>query len=152
MHPIPYSAYANLANYLVALQRFDEGRQFIGEAQARKLDDELIHNILYGLAFLAADSTAMAEQQQWFAGKPEYANYGYALASDTEAYTGHLGKARELTRRAVDSAAKADSKENARYGKAMSRCNRPRYGNATEARQLAEAALKLSPASQGVKQ
>ncbi len=54
----------------------------------------------------------MAEQQQWFAGKPEYENFGLALASDTEAYGGHLGKARELTKRAVDSAVRADSKEN----------------------------------------
>ena len=38
---------------------------------------------------------------------------GLALASDTEAYSGHLGKAGELTRRAVDSAIRADSKENA---------------------------------------
>ncbi len=52
----------------------------------------------------------MAEQQQWFAGKPEE-NFGLALASDTEAYGGHLGKARELTKRAVDSAIRADSKE-----------------------------------------
>ena len=51
------------------------------------------------------------EQQQWFAGKPEE-NHGLALASDTEAYGGHLGKARELTKRAVDSAIRADSKEN----------------------------------------
>ena len=54
----------------------------------------------------------MAEQQQWFAGKPDYENFGLALASDTEAYGGHLGKARELTKRAVDSAIRADSKEN----------------------------------------
>ena len=53
----------------------------------------------------------MAEQQQWFAGKPEE-NFGLALASDTEAYGGHLGKARELTKRAVDSAIRADNKEN----------------------------------------
>ncbi len=63
------------------------------------------------LAFLASDSAAMAEQQQWYAGKPDYENMGLALASDTEAYGGHLGKARELTKRAVDSAIRADSKE-----------------------------------------
>ena len=54
----------------------------------------------------------MAEQQQWFAGNPDYENQGLALASDTEAYGGHVAKARELTKRAVDSAVRADSKEN----------------------------------------
>ena len=28
----------------------------------------------------------MAEQQQWFAGQPDYENWGLALASDSEAY------------------------------------------------------------------
>ena len=36
---------------------------------------------------------------------------GLRWQSDTEAYFGHLGKARELTKRAVDSAVRADSKE-----------------------------------------
>ena len=63
--------YENLANYALALQRFDETRQIIHEAQARKADDSVLHNALYALAFLGADSAAMAEQQQWYAGKPE---------------------------------------------------------------------------------
>jgi serine/threonine protein kinase/tetratricopeptide (TPR) repeat protein len=103
--------YGNLANYTLALQRFDEARRIIHEAQARKLDDLVLRNALYALAFLGSDSAAMAEQQQWFAGKPEE-NFGLALASDTEAYGGHVGKARELTKRAVDSAIRTDSKEN----------------------------------------
>ena len=53
----------------------------------------------------------MVEQQHWFAGQPEYENVGLALASDTEACVGHLGKARELTKRAVDSAIRGDNKE-----------------------------------------
>ena len=72
-----------------------------------------LHNILYVLGFFGADSAAMAEQQQWYAGKPEYEGEGLALASDTEAYAGHLGKARELTKRAVDSAIRVDNKETA---------------------------------------
>ena len=64
-------SYVNLANYTLALQRLDETRQVIREAQARKLYDLILHNALYALAFLGADSAAMAEQQQWFAGKPD---------------------------------------------------------------------------------
>ena len=64
-------SYDNLANYTLALQRFDEARQSIQEAQARKLDDFVLRNARYALAFLGADSAAMAEQRQWFAGKPE---------------------------------------------------------------------------------
>ena len=89
--PDTVPSYANLANYTLALQRFDETRQIIHEAQARKLDDFILHNALYALAFLGADSAAMAEQQQWFAGKPEE-NFGLALASDTEAYARSSGQ------------------------------------------------------------
>ena len=91
----------DLVNSLLSLQRFDETRQIIHEVQARKLDNVILHNALYALAFLGSDSAAMAEQQQWFAGKPEE-NIGLALASDTEAYGGHLRKARELTKQAAD--------------------------------------------------
>jgi hypothetical protein len=93
---------------------------------------------------------AMAEQQQWFASKPEAENYGLALASDTEAYAGHLGKARELTKRAVDSAIRADSKETGAVFQDNAALREAAYGNSVEARQLAAQALKLAPASQGV--
>ena len=110
----------------------------------------LLHNALYALAFLGSDSAAMAEQQQWFAGKPEYENLGLALASDTEAYAGHLGKARELTKRAVDSAIRADSKETGAIWQANAAQREAAYGNSAEARQSAAEALKLAPTSQGV--
>jgi tetratricopeptide (TPR) repeat protein len=141
--------YGNLANYALAFQRFDEARQVIHDVQARKVDNYILHNALYALAFLGADSAAMAEQQQWFAGKPEE-NDGLALASDTEAYGGHLGKSRELTKRAVDSAVRADSKENGAIWQANAAVQQAAYGNTAEARQSATEALKLAPASQGV--
>jgi serine/threonine protein kinase/tetratricopeptide (TPR) repeat protein len=147
--PDRVSFYEGLANYALALQRFDEARQIIHEAQARKADGFLMHNALYALAFLAADTAAMAEQQQWFAGKPEE-NFGLSLSSDTEAYGGHLGKARELTKRAVDSAIRADNKEEGATWQANAALEQAAYGNTTEARQLAAEALKLAPTSQGV--
>jgi serine/threonine protein kinase/tetratricopeptide (TPR) repeat protein len=143
-------AYANLANYDLALQRFDEARQIIREAQARKMmDDFIFHNASYALAFLGADSAAMSEQQKWYGDKPEFENWGLALASDTEGYSGHLGKARELTRRAVDSAVRADNKENGAIWQAIAAQREAAYGNATEARQSAAEALTLAPGSPG---
>src|SRR4029077_10413003 len=88
--PDRVGSYDNLANYAIALQRFDETQQIVRDAQARKMDDATFHNALYALAFLGSDSAAMAEQQQWFASKPEFETYGLALASDTEAYAGHM--------------------------------------------------------------
>jgi serine/threonine protein kinase/tetratricopeptide (TPR) repeat protein len=142
--------YQNLANCALALQRFDEARQIIHEAQVRKMDDFIFHDALYAVAFLRADFAAMAEQQQWLAGKPEFENFGLALASDTEGYAGHLGKARGLNKRAVDSAIRADNKENGAIYLAIAAEREAAYGNAAEARQSAAEALNLAPASQGV--
>src|SRR5664280_1924744 len=74
--------YEDIVFTLLALQRFDQARQVIQEAQARQLDDSLLHSALYALAFLAADSPAMAKQQQWFAAQPEYENHVLSLTSD----------------------------------------------------------------------
>ena len=143
------SYYTNLANYYLALQRFDEAQQIIHEAQARKLGNFAMRNALYALAFLSSDSAAMAEHQQWFVGKPEE-NFGLALASDTEAYAGHTSKARELTNRAVESAIRADSKETAATWLANAAIEQAALGNAPEARQSAAQALGLVPTSQAV--
>ena len=147
--PERLAAYESLANHTLALQRFDETRQAIHDGQGQRLDNFILHNALYALAFLGADSAAMAEEQQWFAGKPEE-NFGLSLASDTDAYAGHLGKARELTKRAVDSAIRADSKENGAIWQAIAAQREAAFGYAAEARQSAAEALKLVPNSQGV--
>jgi hypothetical protein len=91
----------------------------------------------------------MAEQQHWFAGKPEE-NFGLSLAADTEAYAGHLGKARKLTRQSVDSAIRADSKETGAIWWENAALREAAFGNLAEARQAAAAGLKLDPASQAV--
>jgi len=89
----------------------------------------------------------MVEQQGWYADKPEFENYGIALASDTEAYAGRVGKARELTKRAADSAIRADNKENGAIWQAIAAQREAAYGNSAEARKTAAEALKLAPAS-----
>src|SRR5205823_3072690 len=67
----------------------------------------------------------------------------------TEAYTGHLGKARELTKRVVDSDVRADNKETGAIYLAIAAQREAAHGNAVEARQTAAEALKLAQTSQG---
>jgi DNA-binding winged helix-turn-helix (wHTH) protein/tetratricopeptide (TPR) repeat protein len=147
--PEAVSEYENLANYSLALQRYDETRQVIHEAQLRNVDDFILHNASYALAFVGTDPAAMAEQDRWFAGKTEFENVGLALQSDTESYAGHLRKARELTERAVNSAVRADNKENAAVYLAIAAQREAAFGNATQARHTVVGTLKLAPASQG---
>jgi eukaryotic-like serine/threonine-protein kinase len=148
--PDRVSPYGNLASVLLALQRFDEARQVIQQAQARKLDGFEAHNALYALAFLASDSSAMAEQQQWFSDQPSLEHAALSFASDSEAYAGHLNKARELTRRSRDSAIRTDSKENGAIRLENAALREAAFGNAAEAKQAAARGVKLYPESPGV--
>jgi len=150
LDPDSVSLYTNLVNTLLALQRFEEARRTIQEAQTRKVDDPILHYALYALAFTEASSAAMAEQQKWLVSQPENENYGLSLASDTEAYGGHLEKSRALTKRSVDSAIRADSKENGAIWWENAALREAAFGNTTDAKQAAEEGLKLAPTSQGV--
>src|SRR5579872_2504334 len=141
--------YENIANYQLALQHFDEAKQILREAQSRKLDDAGARELHYALAFLASDSEGMEEQEKWFASSPGDAEEGLALASDTEAYRGHPGKALELTKRAADSAIRADNKESGAGDLADAALREAAYGYSADARRLVAEALKLAPESPG---
>ncbi len=149
LNPNNVAPWDNLANAYLALQRFDDARKTIRDAQARKLEDYITHNALYALAFFAGDTGGLAEQMKWFAGKPEE-NSGFSLESDTEAYFGHLGKAREVTKQAVESAIHWDSKENGAISLEISALREAAFGNPREAQEAAAEGLKLFPKSQGV--
>jgi serine/threonine protein kinase/tetratricopeptide (TPR) repeat protein len=141
----------NLVDALFALQRFDEARRLIREAQARNLDDSTLHMGLYSLAFFEKDSRTMAVEHQWFAGQPDLvSSIGLSLASDSEAYAGHAAKARELTKRSIDSAIRADSKETGAVSQAIAAQWEAASGNAGEAKQQAAGSLKLVPNNQAV--
>ena len=150
LDPDSVSLYTNLINNLLALERFDEARRITQQAQARKVDDPILHYALYALAFAEHNFPAMEEQQKWFVGQPESENYGLSLASDTEAFEGHLGKARELVKQSVGSAIRTDSKENGAIWFENGALREAAFGNAREATQAAGEGLKLTPTSQGV--
>ena len=140
--------YGNLAFSLLALQRLDEARSVVRQARARNLDDFVLRQILYASAFIAGDASGMAEEQRWFTGKPEE-NNGLSMESDTEAYVGHLRKARDLTRQAMDSAIRGDSKETAAIWLENEALREAALGDMPAARQAAAAGLKLAPGSMG---
>jgi len=77
-------------------------------------------------------------------GKPGYEDSVLYLESDSAAYAGQFAKARELTRRAAESALRADEKETAAGYKAEAALREVVVGNIGLARQQAQAALALS--------
>src|SRR5947199_7775692 len=100
---------------------------------------------LYCLGFLQGDSTQMEQQLAWGAGKPGVEDLLLSAQSDTEAYYGRLAKARDSSRRAVDSAGRADSKETAALWQVNAALREAEFGNAAPAKQGVAAALALAP-------
>jgi serine/threonine protein kinase/tetratricopeptide (TPR) repeat protein len=145
-------SYSDLATYSLALQHFDETRKIVDDAEARKMENGNFHVVLYALAFLGADAAAMAQQQQWFRVKSEVdrERLAFALNSDTEAYSGHVRRARESSQRAKDSAIRSNNSENGAIFLENIAIAEAAVGDAAEARQATAAALQLAPASQAV--
>jgi len=150
MNPDTVNPWENLANDYLALQRFDEARQTIAAAHAQGLEDYVLHMGQYALAFLANDAGALAQQQAWFSARPEAEPYGLALASRTEAFHGRARKARELLRKAIESALRGDNRENAALWQAGSAIREAAFGDPAEARRQATEALQRAPSSQAV--
>ncbi|HME00430.1 MAG TPA: protein kinase [Terriglobia bacterium] len=142
--------YTNLGWRLMAVGRLDDSRKAFQEPLSRNLDEESVHLGLYGLAFLAGDAQGMASQAAWFGGKPDIQHEILSFEADTEAYGGHLARARELTRRAVDGAVHANSSEAAAAARVNAALREAAFGNAAEARWETEAALRLAPDSRDI--
>lgn len=116
----------------------------------RKHDSDSLHLSRYRLAFLSSDASGMDVERRWFAEHSEVQDVFHSAESDTETYAGRLGKAREMTRGAVDSAIRADSKETGASWWKKAAVREAAFGNFNEARQAAEAGLKLNPDSRRV--
>ena len=139
--------YLNLGQIYLALNRFDEARAITDEAFGRKLEGIPLHLNLYALAFLQSNEAAMKQQADWAIEKAGAEDQMFSLESDTEAWSGRLGKARELSRQAVESARRNDEQEAAALWQANAALREALFGNAEAARKNAAAAVALAPGS-----
>jgi len=137
--------YFNLAQIYLQLNRPDDARKTIEQAQAGKFEGDLFHWGIYQQAFLKGDTAGMARQVAWAAGKPGSEDVLLSYQSDTEAYYGRLTKARDFSRRAVDAAVRADSRETAALWQVNAALREAEFGNTTTAKQEVAAALALAP-------
>jgi tetratricopeptide (TPR) repeat protein len=131
-----------MVDYL-ALDRLDEARVIYRQALDRKLDDPYLHDDMYALAFLEGDAEEMQRQVAWAASKAGAEDLLLSAQSDTEALHGHLEKARELSRRAVESALRSDQKETAAQWQLNSALREAELGNSEQARRQVKAALAI---------
>ena len=147
LEPNSVASYGNLGQIYLALNRFDEARTTTEESLGRKLEGIPLHVNVYGLAFFQGNVAAMKRQADWAIGRPGAEDWMLSLESDTEAWSGRLGKARELSRQAIESALRSDEKEPAALWQANAAIREALFGNADVARQNAAAAVALAPGS-----
>jgi eukaryotic-like serine/threonine-protein kinase len=126
-------AYSTLIWAEISLARLDAAKKWYAQALAHKLDLPDLHGNLYVIAFLENDSPGMDRQAAWGAGKPGVEDQMFALQADTAAFSGHLRKAREFSRQAIDSATHAKEKEPAATYTALSGLRESLFGIAQEA-------------------
>jgi eukaryotic-like serine/threonine-protein kinase len=136
--------YSNLVEEYIRLNRIEEARATVIEAQEKNIDSPGVRFYLYMLAFLQNDEVGMAQQVAWASGKPGLEDVLLASEADTAAYSGRLGKARGFSRGAVASAERAEEKETAASYESGAAVREAHFGNAPEAQRLAAAALGLS--------
>jgi len=144
LDPDEVSSYANLGLIYLDLNRLDAAKATFDQAFARKLDSGSLRQLIYLLAFLRRDDAQMEQQVAWAASKPGDEDPLLSIQSDTEAYYGRMNRAREFSRRAVDSAVRAASKEGAALWLVNAALREAELGNANLARQGVTSALALS--------
>jgi tetratricopeptide (TPR) repeat protein len=66
-HPLPY---VNLAWAYIGLDRLDEARAVLVQAQERNVDSFTAHGLLHWIAYLQNDEAGVARELEWARGKP----------------------------------------------------------------------------------
>jgi tetratricopeptide (TPR) repeat protein len=126
-------SYAFLMLNYVSLNRPDDAKAAFGQMMESKLYNVYVSLALYQIAFLQNDLAGMAEQVSRSAGK-KGEEVLLSMEADTAAYSGRLGNARDLSRRAVETAERTGDKEAAATYSALSTLREALFGNAQEAR------------------
>jgi serine/threonine protein kinase/tetratricopeptide (TPR) repeat protein len=133
--------YVNLINAYASLNQTDKARKLLLEAEVSKPDNAMFRILSYQLAFLRGDSEEMQRQVAGAMGQPGLEGEMLALQADTEAYNGRLTKAREFTRRAIESALRNSDMETASGYRVMAALREAELGNRLQARGEVAAAL-----------
>jgi tetratricopeptide (TPR) repeat protein len=136
--------YADLLESYLKLNRLTEAQSTFEEAEAKKFDSVSIRYFEYLVRFLQNDAAGMSEQVAWGTAKPGVEDVFLGLEAKTAAYSGRLGRARDLSRQAVISGKRAEEPERAADGEADAALREALFGNVAEAHERTRYALELS--------
>jgi serine/threonine protein kinase/Flp pilus assembly protein TadD len=141
LDPSQQLPYIGLLQDYMALNRLADARAIYQQAQTRYPGSGL-ELYRYVLAFVEGDTGMMTKIAQ---SQPNFEE----MMADTEAYSGQLRKARELSRRVEDTALSAGAKERSAYVSANAALREVLFGNVATARENATTALSQSAGASG---
>jgi serine/threonine protein kinase/tetratricopeptide (TPR) repeat protein len=146
LEPNSVNANGNTAGDYIALERPDEAKAIIEQAQARHIEGGYAFlSVLYAAAFLRGDTKAMEQAVAAAEGKPETEAIMLSLQARTEAYYGHLTKSQAITRKAIDMARRNGDAETAATFLAQAALGDARFGYAEQPKKEAAEALTIFP-------
>ena len=137
--------HSNIMEDYTALNNLQAAKNEYVRTLEQKLDHPYLHADRYEIAFLENDEAERKRQLAWASGMAGAEDLLLSLDSDSKAYFGELSEARELSRRAAESARRGDQNETAALWQANAALREAEFGNSDRARKEAEAALALAP-------
>lgn len=144
LNPNQVNAYLNPGCALLALNRRDEVKQLVEQAQAHGLDMNDLHILLYDVAFLENDRKEMEAQLAPYLARTDGEAFDALVTqSRTEAYSGRLKNSLAFLARGLEIVRRNDH-ELATQVKDAEALEDAEFGNRGNARQAAGTALTLS--------
>jgi len=143
-HPDVAVTYSNLMEVYTPLNRLAEAKATYGKAVDRGLDNAFLHADLYVVAFLENDPAEMQRQIGLATSMLGGEDWLLSQQSDTWAYSGQLTKARDFSRRAVESARKNELQEVAAIWQMNAAVREVEFGNTNQAKEAVKESLRLA--------
>jgi len=136
--------YYNIAANYSYLDRLEDAQAALRRAAERGLEIDEFVMMAYAIAFLKGDQAGMEREAARARARSGSETWISAREAFAAAYAGHLQQARSMSHRAVEQALYAAQRERAGLWEAGAAVREAFFGNASEARKRAMAALELS--------
>jgi serine/threonine protein kinase/Flp pilus assembly protein TadD len=143
LNPNDARAYVNVGVAFIQLNRFEEAKDILRQAEKLKPESVNMHARLYQLAFLNGDSAMMKEQIDW-ANANGWGQDALVWQGRVAGFLGQLSTADQLNNRVIGMIRQSNAKETMAQVLLMEATRNLMLGNCARATQLAKEALDLS--------
>jgi len=132
----------NLAVAFMGLNRFDEAKIVLKQAQTQKLEYTNMHGRRFQIAFIQGDAAGMQDELDWAVAAKSYDSQMWqAQAAE---YSGQLSSARQFNDRAIELARQDDSKETAAQLLLQQAIRDATFGNCAQVVGVTQQSLAMS--------